>query len=152
MALHTELLYSAEKALLHSGGLLKGPGSAHRPPLVCPASSNCVPMPGVRASVAGAFPCFLPSCSGSVLFSSTHQLSAEVRIAVGGQVCACLSLITQMGGPRLRGVKSPAQRHSTAEWQSLPGPPSKSPSPYSLLSTCLRSPPHRLSGKPHSLL
>lgn len=56
MALHIELLYSAEKALLHSGGLLKGPGSAHRPPLVCPASSNCVPMPGVKASVAGAFP------------------------------------------------------------------------------------------------
>lgn len=56
MALHTELLYSAEKAQLHSGGLLKGPGSAHRLPLVCPASSNCVPVPGVRASVADAFP------------------------------------------------------------------------------------------------
>ena len=97
---------------------------------------------------------FLPSCSASALFSSTHRLSVEVRIAVGGQVCICLSLIPQMGELRLREVKSSAQRHSTAEWQSPGWPgwpsPSKLPSPFFLALHLPEIPPHRLSGKPHS--
>lgn len=141
---------------MHSSGLFNRPGSNYCGPPVCQAPATSVSLPDVWAGLCRCFSffCFLPSCSASALFSSTHQLSVEVRVAVGGQVCAYCGPIPQMREPRLREVRLPASVTLLLSGRVQAGPAGPFPLiPHyhcSLLSTCPGLPPGRQSGEPHS--
>lgn len=115
-------------------------------PTVCWALPNSVSLPGVCKPTEGfllPFPSFV-LCFCACLF--TLRESVGVRIALEGQARICFSPIPQMRELRFREVKSPAQRHSTTEWQSPEWPQCPS---TSKLSPHLSEVLHRQFGKPH---